>query len=60
VVSARYTSRHAVRSEAEVRLLNKIRSGGSVVWGAVPMPPQSNVKEDDLKPIVKWIFTLTQ
>ena len=59
-VSARYTSRYAVRSEAELLLLNKIKSGGSGVWGAVPMPPQSNVKEEDLKSIVKWIFTLTQ
>lgn len=59
-VSARYTSRYAVRAEAETLLYNKIKSGGSGVWGPAPMPPQSNVKEDELKAIVKWIFTLTQ
>ena len=59
-ISARYTSRYAVRAEAETLLLNKIKAGGSGVWGPVPMPPQSNVKDDEMKTIVKWIFTLTQ
>lgn len=59
-ISARYTSRYAVRAEAEALLVNKIKAGGSGVWGAVPMPPQSNVKDDEMKTIVKWIFTLTQ
>lgn len=59
-ISARYTSRYAVRAEAETLLFNKIKSGGSGVWGPTPMPPQSNVKDDEMKAIVKWIFTLTQ
>lgn len=59
-ISARYTSRYAVRAEAETLLYNKIKSGGSGVWGPTPMPPQSNVKDEEMKAIVKWIFTLTQ
>lgn len=59
-ISARYTGRYAVRAEAEAMLVGKIKSGGSGVWGSVPMPPQSNVKDEDMKAIVKWIFTLTQ
>lgn len=59
-ISARYTSRYAVRAEAETLLYNKIKSGGSGVWGPASMPPQSNVKDEEVKAIVKWTFTLAQ
>lgn len=37
-------------------LAEKIRSGGSGVWGAIPMPPQS-LGEDDAKSIAGWLAT---
>lgn len=43
---------------AEANLVKKVRSGGSGVWGANPMPPNAHVKEDDVKTIVHWILTL--
>jgi len=35
-------------------LEGKIKSGGSGVWGEIPMPPQS-LPEDDLKALAAWL-----
>src|SRR5215471_20918168 len=40
---------------AAAKLAQKIKSGGSGVWGAVPMPP-NNVPDADLKTVVDWIL----
>ncbi len=53
-VAAKYQGDKA----AEANLVKKIKSGGSGVWGAIPMPPNAHVKEDDIKTITQWILTL--
>jgi cytochrome c len=35
-------------------LAAKIKSGGSGVWGSIPMPPQS-LSDDEAKTIATWI-----
>src|ERR1700729_1694333 len=40
------------------RLVKKIISGGSGVWGVVPMTPHAALKEADVREIVKYILTL--
>lgn len=43
----------------EAKLVEKVKKGGSGVWGPMPMPANSpQVKDDDIKAIVKWILTL--
>jgi len=42
------------------RLVNKIISGGSGVWGTVPMTPHAALSKDDTREIVKYIMTLKQ
>jgi cytochrome c len=43
---------------AEARLIEKVKLGGSSTWGKMPMPPNSpQVKDDDIKSIVKWVLT---
>ena len=43
---------------AEARLVEKVKAGGSGVWGKMPMPANSpKVKDDDIKTIVKWVLT---
>lgn len=39
-------------------LVAKVKAGGSGVWGPVPMPPNAQVSEEDIKTIVKWVLTL--
>ncbi len=40
------------------RLVSKIISGGSGVWGSIPMTPHAALSKDDAKTIVKYIMTL--
>ena len=43
---------------ALAKLTQKVKTGGSGVWGQVPMPPNSQVPDDDVKALVSWILTL--
>jgi cytochrome c len=42
--------------EAQARLVAKVRSGGQGVWGAVPMPPNAHMQDEDIRVLVKWIL----
>ena len=48
-------AKYAGDSGALVKLEKKVKSGGSGVWGAIPMPP-NNVPDADLKALVEWIL----
>jgi cytochrome c len=44
---------------AEGKLIDKVKKGGSGVWGNIPMPANSpQVKDEDIKTIVEWILAL--
>ena len=43
---------------AEAKLEKKVKEGGSGVWGQVPMPPNTQVSDADIKALVKWILSL--
>lgn len=45
-------------ASAPARLAGKIRSGGSGVWGTIPMPPQGQLSDDELKSLVDWILAM--
>ena len=53
-VAAKYRS----DKDAEAKLVDKVKKGGVGVWGQVPMPPNANVKDEDVKTLVKWILSL--
>ena len=42
----------------EVRdtLAHKIRAGGQGAWGSIPMPPQAQIPDSDLRTVVGWIL----
>ncbi len=42
---------------AEAKLVDKVKKGGQGVWGQIPMPPNSQVPDADLKTLVKWILS---
>src|SRR5262249_20401000 len=48
-------AKYAGDAGAAAKLEQKVKSGGSGVWGQIPMPP-NNVPEADLKTIVEWIL----
>ncbi len=43
---------------AAAKLAEKVKKGGSGVWGQVPMPPNPAVKDDDIKTMVTYILAL--
>ena len=43
---------------AEAKLIDKVKKGGVGVWGQVPMPPNTQVKDEDIKTLVQWILSL--
>jgi len=45
-------------AKAAAYLQDKIKKGGSGVWGQVPMPPNTQVSDADIKAIVAWILAL--
>jgi cytochrome c len=46
-------------SDALQQLKRKIRSGGSGVWGQVPMPPNAGIVDGDLDWVLKWVLQKT-
>ena len=50
-------ARYKDQPDAEDRLVAKVKAGGQGVWGAVPMPPNGHMKDEDLKTLVKWILS---
>jgi cytochrome c551/c552 len=40
------------------KLTQKVKAGGAGVWGPVPMPPNAQVADSDVKALVSWILVL--
>lgn len=53
-VAAKYASDPAAKSA----LRQKIRTGGSGVWGAIPMPPTSGATDAQIDTLVDWILSI--
>ena len=47
-------------SSALAKLTQKVKGGGSGVWGPIPMPPNAQVPDDDIKALVSWILSLNK
>jgi cytochrome c len=45
-------------ASAAAKLEAKVKKGGGGVWGSVPMPPNPQVKDEDIHKIVAWMLTL--
>ncbi len=41
---------------AQSRLAEKVKNGGSGIWGATPMPPNA-IRDEDIRALVKWILS---
>jgi cytochrome c len=49
-------ARYQGQTDAESRLVAKVKAGGQGVWGTIPMPPNGHVKDEDITTLVKWIL----
>ena len=43
---------------AEAKLIDKVKKGGSGVWGTIPMPPNAQVPDADIKALVQWVLAI--
>jgi cytochrome c len=48
--------KYAGQKDAAAKLADKVKKGGSGVWGPVPMPPNAAVKDEDIKKLVAWVL----
>jgi cytochrome c len=46
------------QADAAAKLAEKVKKGGSGVWGAVPMPPNAAVPDGDIKTLVAWVLKM--
>lgn len=53
-VAAKYKG----NAKAQAMLEEKVKKGGVGNWGQVPMPPNTNVKDEDVKTLVTWILSV--
>lgn len=51
-------AKYAGQPGAEDKLVQKVTKGSAGVWGAMPMPANTQVNETEARTIVKWIFTV--
>ncbi|HTP48684.1 MAG TPA: c-type cytochrome [Casimicrobiaceae bacterium] len=44
--------------DAFAKLVQKVKTGGAGVWGTIPMPPNAQAPDADVRALVSWILTL--
>ena len=43
-------------AQAPVKLVTKVKDGGSGVWGVLPMPPHPAMSDADIRTVVDWVL----
>lgn len=52
---AEVAEKYKGQADAKAYLAGKIKNGGAGVWGAIPMPPQSQLSDAELAAMASWI-----
>lgn len=50
--------KYAGQKGIEARLAEKVKKGGTGVWGQIPMPPNATVPDADIRALVKWVLSI--
>lgn len=50
--------KYAGQKGIEAKLAEKVKKGGTGVWGQIPMPPNAAVPDADVSALVKWILSI--
>lgn len=50
--------KYAGQKDVEAKLVEKVKKGGSGVWGQVPMPPNAAVPDAEVRALVKWVLSI--
>lgn len=57
---AEIAGRYKDDKDAQAKLMAKVKSGGAGNWGQIPMPPQPDLSEAELKSLTSWILATPQ
>ena len=49
-------AKHQGQADALEKVAARIQSGGSGIYGPVPMPPQPTLKDEELKLLAAWVL----
>lgn len=49
-------AKHKGQADAVAKVAARIKSGGSGMYGPVPMPAQPNLKDDEAKMLAEWVL----
>lgn len=55
---AEVAKKYAGQKDAAAKLADKVKKGGTGVWGQVPMPPNPAVPDADVQALVKWVLSV--
>lgn len=50
--------KYAGQKGIEAKLAEKVKKGGTGVWGQIPMPPNAAAPDADVRALVKWILSI--
>ncbi len=50
--------KYAGQKDAEAKLVDKVKKGGTGVWGQIPMPPNAAVPDAEVRALVKWVLSV--
>ena len=50
-------TKYAGNKDAQSGLAGKIRKGSTGVWGAIPMPANANVNDEEAVTLAKWVLS---
>ena len=50
--------KYAGQKGVDAKLVDKVKKGGTGVWGQIPMPPNAAVPDADVRALVKWILSI--
>ncbi len=53
---AEVAKKYQGREDAETLLTAKVRAGGAGAWGSIPMPPNTQISDGDLRSVLRWIL----
>ena len=48
--------KYQAQTDAEEMLVAKVKLGGQGNWGAIPMPPQTHVTDEEIGQLVQWVL----
>lgn len=51
-------AKYKADKDAVAKVAKKVKDGGVGVWGQIPMPPNANIPDADIKELTSWIMTL--